>query len=110
MIGFSTRDYFVLQYIHVQRFLNPRNAGSFGCASSIAEMRLKDIDLTFTLQKEDNNKEMTEKKKAAITDDPLLLCVTASQLTKVMNITAAAIEAYLGPHTLFSTWYRGSGL
>jgi hypothetical protein len=86
---------------------NVPNASSFGCSSSLAGTRLEDIDLTLALRKDDNDKEMTDKEKAALTDDTLLLCVTASQLTKVMHIIASAIEVYLGPCALLSTWYRG---
>ena len=68
----------------------------------MAGTRLKDINLALTLRKEDNDWEITDKEKAAIKVDNLFPCVSASQLTKGLNITTATIGSYLGPHTLLS--------
>ena len=61
----------------------------------MAGTHLKDNNLTFALCKEDNNREISDKEKAAVKDDNLPLCVSTNQLTNVLNITAAAIEEHL---------------
>jgi hypothetical protein len=83
------------------------NASSFGCAVSMVGTRLEDIDVALALRREESKTEMSAKEKAAVRDDTILICVTAGQLTKVLNIVAAAFESYLGVDSLLSAWHRG---
>ena len=82
-------------------------ASSFGCAVSLAGTRLEDIDVSLTLRKVNESKGLTAKEKSALYDDTVLICTSANQLAKVLNVTAAIFECYTGPHSLIAMWLRG---
>ena len=63
----------------------------------MAGTRLKDIDLTLALCRDDTDWEMTDKEKAAFNVNNLVLCVSASQLTKVLNILRQLSRRTLDP-------------
>ena len=82
-------------------------ASSFGCAVSLAGTRLEDIDVSLTLRKADESENLSPKEKSALYGDIVLICTTANQLAKVLNITAAIFESYSGPHSLIAIWLGG---
>ena len=82
-------------------------ASSFGCAVSLAGTRLEDIDVSLVLRKADESEDLSPKEKSALYQDTVLICTSANQLSKVLNITAAIFESYSGPHSLIALWLRG---
>ena len=82
-------------------------ASSFGCAVSLAGTRLEDIDVSLTLRKADKSEDLSPKEKSALYQDTVLICTTANQLTKVLNIVAAIYESFTGRNSLIALWLRG---
>ena len=82
-------------------------ASSFGCAVSLAGTCLEDIDVSLTLCKADKSEDLSPKEKSALYQDTVLICTTANQLTKVLNIVVAIYESFTGRHSLITLWLRG---
>jgi hypothetical protein len=86
--------------------LDVPNLSSFGCATTMNGTRLEDIDITLALRQDDKDKDLSAKERDAIYGNHVLICTTASQLTKVFHIQASILESYVGANSLIAIWYR----
>ena len=64
------------------------------------------IDITLALCQDDTDKDISAKERDAIYGNHVLICTTASQLTKVFYIGASILESYVGANSLVAIWYR----
>jgi hypothetical protein len=82
------------------------NLSSLGCTTSLAGTRLEDIDITLALRQDNKDKGLSAKERDVIYGKHILICTTASQLTKVLHIGASILESYVGANPLIAIWYR----
>ena len=79
-------------------------ASSFGCATSFAGTRLEETDIALAYRKLDDKASLTDKEKQGLYSQTVLVCTTASQLTRAFRITAHAFQAYM-PRSRVADWH-----
>ena len=79
---------------------------SFGCATTMTGTRLEDLNITLALRQDGKDKDLSAKERDAIYGNHVLICTTASQLTKVFHIQASILKSYVGANSLIAIWYR----